>query len=551
MIKESYVNLLEASIRKNWDLPALSNYKTETIKYSELAEKILFAQHLFKRAGVKNDDKIAILGKNSINWGITYLATISFPAVAVPILPDFKADDVHHIICHSGSTILFVAEALYENLDENSMPDVDLIISLNDFSTLFSRKKLKTFDMEKERNNFLNKEKIKINSTDFKLGKVKNDKLAAIIYTSGTTGFSKGVMLGHNSISANIVFAREKMALKSGDAIVSFLPIAHVFGCAFEFLFPITKGCHITFLSKIPSPKIIMKAFQEIHPRLILSVPLVIEKIYRKQLKPVIQKPVMKILLKLPLISTKIKQKINNKLTDVFGGNFMEIVIGGAALNKEVEDFLRKINFRYTIGYGMTECGPLISYENWKNFKKNSTGKIVTSLDIKIDSEDPYNIVGEIMVKGDNIMMGYYKNKEATDNSITKDKWLRTGDLGIIDKDNTIFIKGRSKNMILGPSGKNIYPEELESKLNNLPFVQESIIIEKNGQLIALVYPDMEAVDTQKLNENQLQSKLEENRKLLNNHFPSYIHVSKIKIYAQEFEKTPKKSIKRYLYYNN
>ena len=547
MLKENLVRFLENSIKANWDLPAFSNYKSDTLKYSQIAHKIIYLHHIFQKSHIKKDDKISILGKNSINWAITYLATVTYGAIIVPILPDFKPDDVHHIVNHSDSIFFFSEDSLYENLDDSNMPEIEAVISLNDFSILFQKKKNMLQIVQKAKERYLEKFDNELNAENFVLEEIPNDKLAAIIYTSGTTGFSKGVMLPHNSLASNIVFARSNMPLNAGNNIVSFLPIAHVFGCVFEFLYPFIIGCHITFLGKIPSPKILIKAFSEIKPRLILTVPLVIEKIYKKQIKPTLNKTLIKILMKIPFIEKRINQKINAKLTAFFGGNFYEIVIGGAALNNEVETFLRKIKFKYTIGYGMTECGPLISYTDWNEFKKGSCGKIVDRMQVKIDSKDQYNIVGEIMVSGENVMFGYYKNAEATQNAL-ENGWLRTGDLGIIDKDNTLFIKGRCKSMILRASGQNIYPEEIEAFLNNLPYVQESIVIERNKQLVALVYPDLEAVDTTGIDEQKLDMKMKENLRLMNNHFPKYMTVAKIELYPEEFEKTPKKSIKRFLY---
>jgi len=547
MLKENLVRFLENSIKANWDLPAFSNYKSDTLNYSQIADKILYLHHIFQKSHIKKDDKISILGKNSVNWAITYLATVTYGAIIVPILPDFKPDDVHHIVNHSDSIFFFSEDSLYENLDDSNMPNLEAVISLNDFSILFQKKKNMLQIVQKAKERYLEKFDNELNAENFVLEEIPNDKLAAIIYTSGTTGFSKGVMLPHNSLASNIVFARSNMPLNAGNNIVSFLPIAHVFGCVFEFLYPFIIGCHITFLGKIPSPKILIKAFSEIKPRLILTVPLVIEKIYKKQIKPTLNKTLIKILMKIPFIEKRINQKINAKLTAFFGGNFYEIVIGGAALNNEVETFLRKIKFKYTIGYGMTECGPLISYTDWNEFKKGSCGKIVDRMQVKIDSKDQYNIVGEIMVSGENVMFGYYKNAEATQNAL-ENGWLRTGDLGIIDKENTIFIKGRCKSMILSSSGQNIYPEEIEAFLNNLPYVQESIVIERNKQLVALVYPDLEAVDTTGIDEQKLDMKMKENLRLMNNHFPKYMTVAKIELYPEEFEKTPKKSIKRFLY---
>ena len=547
MLKENFVRFLENSIKENWDLPAFSNYKGDALNYSQVADKIIYLHHIFQKSHIKKDDKISILGKNSVNWAITYLAAVTYGAIIVPILPDFKPDDVHHIVNHSDSILFFSEDSLYENLDDSNMLNLEAVISLNDFSILFHRKRNMLQIVQKAGEQYLEKFDNELSADNFVIEEIPNEKLAAIIYTSGTTGFSKGVMLPHNSLASNIVFARFNMPLVAGDKIVSFLPIAHVFGCVFEFLYPFTLGCHITFLGKIPSPKILIKAFGEIKPRLVLTVPLVIEKIYKKQIKPTLNKTLIKILMKIPFIEKRINQKINAKLTAFFGGNFFEIVIGGAALNNEVETFLRKIKFKYTIGYGMTECGPLISYTGWDEFKKGSCGKIVDRLQVKIDSEDQYNIVGEIMVKGENVMYGYYKNDKATQNAL-EDGWLRTGDLGIIDKDNTIYIKGRCKSMILSSSGQNIYPEEIEAFLNNLPFVQESIVIERNKQLVALVYPDLDAVDTAGFDEQKLDKKMKENLSLMNSHFPKYMTVSKIELYPEEFEKTPKKSIKRFLY---
>ncbi|MCK4278843.1 MAG: AMP-binding protein, partial [Desulfurellaceae bacterium] len=377
---------------------------------------------------------------------------------------------------------------------------------------------------------------------------IRNDELAAIFYTSGTTGFSKGVMLLHNSLMANVLYAQNHKIMKKGNNILSFLPLAHTYGCAFEFLFPFTVGCHITFLSKVPSPKIILEAFQEIHPQLVISVPLIIEKIYKKQIKSFLNKKTIKWLSKFSLSEKIINQKICKKLMEIFGGNFYEVIIGGAALNQEVELFLKQIKFPFSVGYGMTECGPLISYASHEELKLFSVGQVVDTLEIRIDSDDPRNIVGEILVRGENVMYGYYKNKEATENTIDKEGWLHTGDLGLIDEGGFIYIKGRCKNMVLGPSGQNIYPEEIEAKLNNLPFVQESLVIEKNGKLLALVYPDLELVDNKGIGEQELKLKMEKNRKILNQELPSYISISKIELYPEEFEKTPTQKIKRFLY---
>lgn len=548
MIQERYIEMLETAIIKSWHLPALTNYGGETYSYAQLAHKIIWLHYIFKQSGLKKGDKIALVGKNSINWAITYLATISYGAVIVPILPDFKPDDIHHIVNHSDSVMLFAAQAVFDGVDANKIPNLDAIFLLDDFSLLHKKKHNIPHVIAKADQDYLEKFHHQLTYDKFKLPDIQNDELAAIVYTSGTTGFSKGVMLAHNSISANIRYAHRHMPLKSGDKIVSFMPLAHSYGCAFEFLFPLSLGCHITFLTKIPSPKVIIKAFQEIKPQLVLSVPLIIEKIYKKQIQPTISKGMIKYLVKCPGIATVIYNKIKRKLVDAFGGQFFEIVIGGAALNPEVELFLKKINFPFTNGYGMTECGPLISYDGWRTTKAFSVGKIVDTLQIRINSADPQRIVGEILVRGENVMSGYYKNDEATKTTITEDGWLHTGDLGLLDNDGYIYIKGRCKNMILDASGQNIYPEEIEAILNNLPLVNESVVLKKNNKLIALIYPDYELVDAAQMNEAKLMELMEENRKVLNSKLPQYSTISKIEIYPEEFEKTPTKKIKRFLY---
>ena len=548
MIQERYIEMLEGAIQKNWSLPAISNYGGETYTYAQMGNKMVWLHHIYEKSDIKKGDKIALIGKNSINWAVTFLATVSYGAVVVPILPDFKTDDIHHIVNHSDAVLLFAAQSIFENLDDSKMPALEAIFSLDDFSLLHKKKSSILQVIAKADDEYLAKFDNTLSHDNFKLPDIKNDELAAIVYTSGTTGFSKGVMLLHNSISANIRYAQNNIPLKFGDKIVSFMPLAHSYGCAFEFLFPLSIGCHITFLSKIPSPKILIKAFKDVKPQLILSVPLIIEKIYKKQIVPAISTGVTKYLIKLPGFSKVIYKKIRQKLVDVFGGNFIEVVIGGAGFNPEVELFLKKIQFPFTNGYGMTECGPLISYDGWQTNKAFAVGQVVDTLEIKIDSEDPKNIVGEIMVKGENVMQGYYKNPEATKETIDKDGWLHTGDLGIIDKDGYVFIKGRSKNMLLGPSGQNIYPEEIEARLNNMPMINESLLIEKNGRLIALVYPDYELVDASNISETKLLERLDENRKSLNEQLPGYSTIAEIEIFPEEFEKTPTKKIKRFLY---
>jgi long-chain acyl-CoA synthetase len=547
-VAEQLIKIIENAIHENWQNQALANYGQPAITYGETAHKILYLHAIFEKCNIKPDDKIAVIGKNSVHWTIVYLATITYGAVIVPILPDFSASDIHHIINHSDSKLFFASQTHFELIDENQMPELDGILSLEHFSALYCRKKHIASVLEKVNEHFSKNPPAEITNGKITFTSYPPEKLMAIVYTSGTTGFSKGVMLPQRSLTENIRYAQRNMPLKAEDNIVSFMPLAHAYGCAFEFLFPFTLGCFITFLDKIPSPKIIVKAFQEIRPQLILSVPLIIEKIYNKQIKPVIQTPKMKLLLKTPGLKQVVKKKIHKKLTAVFGANFHEIVIGGAALNEEVEAFLHDIGFHFTIGYGMTECGPLISYAGWKEHKLKSCGKLVDSLELKIDSENPQEEVGEILVRGANVMLGYYKNPEATEETIEKDGWLHTGDLGVIDKEQFIFIKGRKKSMLLGSSGQNIYPESIEAQLNNFPYVQESLIIEESGKLIALVYPDMEKVDAEKLSEQELREKMDENRNLINEKLPVYSKISRLKIYPEEFEKTPTKKIKRFLY---
>ena len=547
MIKENFIQFIESSIKNNWDTSAFSDYNGDSYTYSDVAIRIARIHLAFKQGGIERGDKVALLGKNSAHWTMVYLATISYGAVIVPILPDFKPIDVHHIVNHSDSKILFVSENILETLKEKEMANIKAIFSISSFDLLKGDKAVRD-NLEKTDDLFAAKYPDGLSPANFSFEEVQNKDLAVISYTSGTTGFSKGVMLSHNNLIANLVYAHNNMPLKSGDAIVSFLPLAHAYGCAFEFLFPFTLGCHITFLTRTPSPQVILGAFREIRPRLVLAVPLIMEKIYKKQLLPVLEKPSMKFLLNVPGINKVIYKKIRNKLIDVFGGNFHEIVIGGAALSKDVELFLKKIKFPFSIGYGMTECGPLISYAGWDKTRLGSAGSLVDNMEVKIDSSDPYNDVGEIMVRGENVMMGYYKNEKATKDVIDNEGWLHTGDLGIIDSENFIFIKGRSKSMLLGPSGQNIYPEEIEAKLNNLNYILESVVIENKGRLVALVYPDNETAKNDGVLEVQLEAIMENHRKNLNKELPVYMNLSRIRLYPEEFEKTPKKNIKRFLY---
>ena len=547
MIKERLVGYIEQSIRQNWDIEALSNFREKGYTYRDIASRILKIHIFFNDLGIKEGDMIALVGRNSANWCVVYLAAVTYGAVIVPVLPDFKPEDLMNIINHSDSKILFVDDKIWESISFERTATIMSVVSLDTFSHIISR----SSDFERSYSELDSRYNVRypdLKQTDIKFSDVTNDKLAVISYTSGTTGFSKGVMITHNSLAANVRFAQNNMPLKPGDPVVSFLPLAHTYGCAFEFLFPFTYGCHITILSKTPSPQIILQAFGDIKPRLILSVPLVIEKIYKKQLLPVISKPAMKILLRIPGINLILYKKIREKLTNSFGGRFMEIVIGGAAFNPDTEKFFRKIGFKFTVGYGMTECGPLISYASWDTTKLGASGRAVDTLEVKIDSPDPEKQVGEIILKGENVMTGYYKNEEATRAVIDDEGWLHTGDLGVIDRDGNIFIKGRSKSMILGPSGKNIYPEEIESIFNNYKYVTESLVIDEDHKLVALIYPDFDQVKNEGLSDSQLMAILENTRKEINERLPDYMSVSRVRIHPEEFAKTPKRSIKRFMY---
>ena len=534
--------LFQQSLIENYDLPAFSDYNGEGFTYGQIAENIYRFHRFFQLSGIEHGDKIALLGRNSSNWGVIFLAVMSYGSVVVPILPDFNSVDIHNIINHSGSKFLFVADNFVEKFNNKSLPSIEGFVNLTTMTVIegtnpgIKENWSKAFDNSP------------FDVESFVFNELAPDHTCVISYTSGTSGLSKGVMIPALSLYSNLIFAREHMPIKANDTIVSFLPMAHVFGLLFDFLFPVTVGCHITFLSKAPTPQIIIKAFKEIKPRLILSVPLVIEKIYKKQILPKMQTPLMSVLLKIPGISSLIYKKIKNALIETFGGQFYEIVIGGAALNAEVEKFFRKIDFKFTVGYGMTECGPLVSYASWNTTQPLSAGKLVDRMEVRIDSPDPFNIVGEILVKGDNNMLGYYKNEEATRETIDEDGWLHTGDLGITDENQFIYIKGRCKNMLLGANGQNIYPEEIEVKLSNAPFVAECVVVERDGKLIGLVFPDADAVKEQEITSSMLEEQMEENRQLINRDLPRYSQISRIEIVCEEFEKTPKRNIKRYRY---
>jgi long-chain acyl-CoA synthetase len=545
MKHDKLIGMYSKCFRENWSLPAFSDFQGSTVTYGEAAQMIRQVHCYFQESGIRKGDKIAILGRNSSNWAISFLSIAGYGGVVVPVLPDFNPDDILHILNHSESLFLFAADSLFEKLDTEKMPGIKGVVSLTDFSSI-------SFKSQEEKGLW---EKCntaehsgKSAPDNFELTEYLEEDLSIISYTSGTSGFTKGVMIPARSLHSNLVYAQEHMPLKAGDRIVSFLPMAHVFGLLFEFMFPISVGCHVTFLSKAPTPQLIIKAFQEVKPRLILSVPLVIEKIYKKRILPALEKPVVKFLLKVPGINLLLHKKVRASLIETFGGNFHEIVIGGAPLNHEVEAFFRKIKFPFTIGYGMTECGPLISYEPWTSFRQSSAGRLVDRMEVRIDSSDPYNVVGEILVKGTNVMMGYYKNEKATAEAIDSEGWLHTGDLGIIDAENFIYIRGRCKNMLLGPSGQNIYPEEMEAKLSNYPFVLECVITVREGKMVAFVYPDPEMVEAEKLDENRIKDIMAENCRQVNRELPKFAQLSSIILVDKEFEKTPKRNIKRYLY---
>lgn len=548
-----FVDLIANTLKKNWDLDALTDYQGVTLQYKDVARKIEKLHILFENAGVNKGDKIALCGRNSANWATAYLAILTYGCVAVPILHEFKPQQVHDIVNHSEAKILFAGDMAWPELNADEMPNLEGIISIPDYSVLVSRSE--RFTEARERLNelfgrkypkYFRKEHVNYPHTP------DPEALALINYTSGTTSNSKGVMIPFRALWSNYAFAVEVIGdkIKSGDKVISMLPLAHMYGMSFEFIFEFINGCHVYYLTRIPSPKIVLKAFADIKPVIIISVPLIIEKIIKKNVLPKLQTPSMKMLLKLPVISGRIFDKIREKLIEAFGGNFYEIIIGGAAFNSEVEDLLKKIGFPYTVGYGATECAPIITYEDWHNFKKGSCGKATPRMELKINSSDPQNVPGEILARGANVMLGYFKNEAETKATLDSEGWYHTGDLGLIDADGDLFIRGRSKNMLLGASGQNIYPEEIEDKLNTLPYVNESIVIQKGEKLYALVYPDFDEAKKDGLDEAGLRSAMEQNRKDINEMVASYERISGVKIYDTEFEKTPKRSIKRFLYAN-
>ena len=548
--EENLIKIYENSLRKNWDLEAVTDYGTSvTLTYGQMAERIAYLHLLFERVGIQENDRIAVMGKNNSNWVTTYLATVTYGAVIVPILQDFKANDAIHIINHSESKLLFITDQIWENIDVDQVPDLQAVISLNTMDLITTgMPKTQAVDKMTIEEMFAEKYPNGFTKDDVQYIERSNAELASINYTSGTTGFSKGVMTPMNALAGNIVFGLTTKLVYPGCRHVAFLPLAHAYGCAFDFLACLAAGGHTYLIGRTPSPKILMKAFAEVKPTVILSVPLILEKIYKKMIQPQISKKPVSWVLKMPLLDKVVLNKIRETLMEAFGGEFSQIIIGGAPLNAEVEAFLRRIKFPVTVGYGMTETAPLISFTPWTEFRSQSCGQVLKGLmDARIANPDADG-VGEIQVRGENVMEGYYKNEQATAESFTEDGWLRTGDLGVIDEDGFIYIKGRCKTMLLGPSGQNIYPEEIEAKINNMPYVLESLVLQKDTRLVALVCPDFEAVDADKLSQEQLEVVMEENRKLVNAELAAYEQINELRIYTHEFEKTPKKSIKRFLY---
>lgn len=546
MEAETLVTLLERAFRRNFDLPAFSDFPGPTLTYGEVAARVARLHAAFRELNLKPGAKVGLLGRNSSGWATAYLAILSYGAVAVPILPDFREEDIHHILNHSESTLLLTTGAFLERLDPGKMPGVKAILSTKDLSPLFVRREGKAAPLRKA------DEAARALPTpdpdSIAWARPGPEELASIVYTSGTTGFSKGVMLPHRSLYRNVLFAQKHMPLEAGDAVVSFLPLAHAFGCAFEFLFPVSVGCRIAFLDKTPSPQVILKAFGAEKPRLVLTVPLVLEKIHAKRVRPFLEKPIVRLLTKVPALRRKVDVLLRQKLIDAFGGRVLEVVVGGAALNPTVEEFLLRIGFPVTVGYGMTECGPLLTYAGWREHKPQGVGRAVDGMELVVESDDPSRIPGEVKVRGPHVMAGYYKSPEATREVLDENGWLKTGDLGLLDADGFLALKGRSKTMFLGATGQNVYPEEIEARLNALPFVAESLVVERDHRLHALVYPDLEAADAAHAGHEAIVKEMERNRQKLNGRLPPFCQVAAIEIVPEEFQKTPTRKIKRFLY---
>lgn len=547
MIQQNFIKIYEESFKTHWELPALTNYKgKESLTYKELAEEIARMHILFQELGIEKGDKISLVGKNHTTWSVIFLATFTYGAVIVPILHEFNSESIEHIIEHSESKCVFINENIWESLDKEKVKLP--VFSIPSFKTLQNGNDKINGTINKLNKLFAEKYPNGFSKKDVVYADVDNSEVICLNYTSGTTGFSKGVMLTANNYAGNITYAHSLKLLFPGERDLAFLPMAHTYGCAFDFLYALSTGVHVTLLDVIPSPQNLIKAFQEIRPNIIITVPLIFEKIYKRRILPVIERPIIKALLRIPGINNLIYSGIKKSLVNSLGGNFREVIIGGAALGKDIEAFFYKIKFPFTVGYGMTECGPLISYDHHYDFVPTSCGSVLEGImEARIDSSDPENIPGEIQVRGENVMQGYYKNPEATQAAFTEDGWLKTGDSGVL-KGRRLFIKGRIKTMILGASGQNIYPEEIEAKLNNLPYVAESLILVRENKLIALVHPDFPAMQADSVNKEQLSQIMEENKGVLNKQVAKYERINSIEVVTEEFEKTPKKSIKRFLY---
>ena len=541
--------LYQEAFRKNWDRPAISNYQGVTLHYRDVARRIEKMHIMFEECGLKKGDKVALCSRNQANWAVAFLSTMTYGAVPVPLLHEFKSSNIHHLVNHSEAKILFVDDVIWEGLSESEMPDLHAIIQVNTFKLLYASDERIVAAREHLNELFGRKYPNSFTSDDLDYHEDTAEELAIINYTSGTSGFSKGVMIPYRAVLSNLEFGRKVLpGLNNTHSVVSMLPSAHMYGLMFELLYELSVGAHVHFLSRVPSPKIIMQALSEVKPYVVIAVPLVIEKIYKTKVKPVLEKEGIRFLMKLPVLNQVVLNKVKTELINAFGGNFYEVIIGGAAFNKEVESFFKKMGFPFTVGYGMTECAPIITYDDWQEEKLYSCGKAAPNLEVKIDSADPQNVPGEILVKGANVFLGYYRNEEATKAVFTEDGWFRTGDMGVLDADNCLYIKGRSKCMILGPSGQNIYPEEVETVINSQPYVVDSLVIEEDGGLTALIYPDFQQGAREGMNQKAFAEFIEGTLSELNKELPNYARLKKVKVMTEDFERTPKKSIKRYLY---
>lgn len=545
---KSVNKLIEKSIKENWDRDALSNYQGATLRYKDLAERIRYLQIAFEQCGLKKGDKVALCSRNQANWGVCFLASMTYGAVPVPILHEFKPENIHYLVNHSEAKVFFVDEVIWEGLSESEMPGLEVIVQMNTLNFIYSRSANCVEVRDNLANTFQKLYPSGFTPEDVCYVEDKPDELALINYTSGTSGFSKGVMIPYRALWCNMWFAANvaEPQMNCESEVVAMLPSAHMYGMMFEFLFEMTIGAHVHFLTRTPSPKVIMKAFSEIHPDVIIAVPLIIEKLYKSQIKPVVDRN--KAFMRIPILDQFVLKKIRNAMIDAFGGRFEEVILGGAAFNPEVEKFMRKIHFPFTVGYGMTECAPLITYSKWWRARKGSCGVAIDGCQIRIDSKNPHKEPGEVQVKGDNVFLGYYKNKEATRAAFTNDNWFKTGDIGVIDNDGYLYLRGRSKCMVLGPSGQNIYPEELEAVINNVTYVIESLVVEDKAGLMALIYPDYHQAEMDGMSGEELEARLTDGLPEINKLLPAYAQIRKLEFLPEDFERTPKKSIKRYLY---